>query len=203
VSTQGLRVTSHQDIAILTLEHPSGLPRLSRSVLRALLEALDSLELSPNCRGAVITGSETAFCVGADLEEVAALTSANARAFTNLGQSATNRVERFSKPVIAAIRGYCIGGGFDLALAAHARIAAPDAKFAHRGASLGLITGWGGTQRLPRLVGRSGAAEIFLTGRMIAAEEAVRMRIVRRVVPTSELLLTAIETIRDPSRAAD
>jgi enoyl-CoA hydratase/carnithine racemase len=172
-------------------------------VLRALLEALDSLESSPSCHGVMITGSETAFCVGADLEEVAALTAADTRAFTNLGQSATNRVERFAKPVIAAIRGYCIGGGFDLALAAHVRIAAPDAIFAHRGATLGLITGWGGTQRLPRFVGRSRAAEIFLTGRMVAAEEAVRMRIVRRVVPSSGLLPTAIQMIRDSTRAAE
>jgi enoyl-CoA hydratase/carnithine racemase len=196
----GLRLTWDDDVALLTLEHPSGIPRLSRKILGALIATLNSLESTTLCTCAVITGSDRAFCAGAELEEIAALTSSETRAFSELGQSAMTRIARFKKPVVAAIRGYCIGGGFDLALACHVRVAAPDASFAHRGASLGLITGWGGTQRLARLSGR--ASEIFVTGRAIAAEEAAQIRLIRRVVPSRELISAAVQIIRPVTRTS-
>jgi enoyl-CoA hydratase/carnithine racemase len=104
-------------------------------------------------------------------------------------------IEHSRKPVIAAIRGYCMGGGFDLALACHARIAAPSAIFAHRGAALGIITGWGGTQRLPRILGLNGrtiAMELMSTGRAVDASEALTMRLISRVVPEDQLLLASL-----------
>jgi enoyl-CoA hydratase/carnithine racemase len=198
----GLRLTWNDDVAFLTLEHPSGIPRLSRKILGTLIATLNSFESTTLCAGVVITGSDRAFCAGAELEEIAALTSSETRAFAELGQSAMNRIARFRKPVAAAIRGYCIGGGFDLALSCHVRIAAPDASFAHRGASLGLLTGWGGTQRLARLIGRARASEIFVTGRTITAKEAAQIRLLRRVVPSRELISAAVQIIRGATRTS-
>jgi enoyl-CoA hydratase/carnithine racemase len=198
----GLRLAWDDDVALLTVEHPSAIPRLSRRLLGILIDTLNSLESTTLCAGAVITGSDKAFCAGAELEEIAALSSSETRAFTDLGQATMNRIARFKKPVVAAIRGHCIGGGFDLALACHVRIASPDASFAHRGASLGLITGWGGTQRLARLIGRSCASEIFSTGRTITADEALQTGLVRRVVPARELISSATQIIRPVIRVS-
>jgi len=128
--------------------------------------------------------------------EVSALTAVEALRFAALGQSVMNMIENCPKPVVAAIRGYCMGGGFDLALACHSRIATPDAIFAHRGASLGIITGWGGTQRLPRILGPSGrtiALELMTTGRTADATEALSLRVISRIVPVDQILETAIE----------
>jgi enoyl-CoA hydratase len=192
----GLRAVRHEDLVLLTLEHPSGLPRLKRSVLRELAAQVERIAASRDCVGGVITGSAQAFSAGAELEEISSLLPAEAFEFSREGQAVMDRVERSSKPVIAAIRGYCMGGGFDLALACRCRIASGDAVFAHRGATLGLITGWGGTQRLPRLVGRSPAIEIFATGRRIGADEALALGLVREVVGADELLPRAMELAR-------
>jgi enoyl-CoA hydratase len=196
----GLRLDWHDKIALLALEHPNGIPLLSRVVLGILAEQLNSFESSTTCVGIILTGSERAFCAGAALEEIAALTASETRAFTELGQSTMNYVARFTKPVVAAIRGYCIGGGFDLALACRARVATPDASFAHRGASLGIITGWGGTQRLPRLVGGALASEIFVTGRTILAEEAAQVGLVRQIVQPHDLISAATQIIHRATR---
>lgn len=123
----------------------------------------------------IITGNEKFFSAGADLNEISRLNGPEAFSFSQRGQELTLALDRFPAPVIAAIRGYCMGGGMDLALACDQRIAAPNAVFGHRGASLGLITGWGGTQRLPRLIGQSRALQMFLLAEMIPAEEALRI----------------------------
>ncbi|MFZ0636678.1 MAG: enoyl-CoA hydratase/isomerase family protein [Candidatus Acidiferrales bacterium] len=196
--SSGLRATRHADIFLLTLEHPSGLPRLTREVLRELLCQLDALASATECAGIVITGSPQAFCAGAELEEIAALTPAGVRDFTDLGQSLMERIAKFPKPIVAAIRGYCMGGGFDLALACHTRIATDDAVFAHRGVTLGLITGWGGTQRLARLIGHARATEVFVTARAISAGEALRLGLLREVSTVEELLPHAIDLARNP-----
>ncbi len=188
----GIRLAWDDDVALLTLEHPSGIPRLSRRVLGILIDTLNSLESTTLCAGAVITGSDRAFCAGAELEEIAALTSSETRRFAELGQSTMNHMAQFKKPIVAAIRGYCIGGGFDLALACHARIASPDASFAHRGVSLGLITGWGGTQRLARLIGPARASELLVTGQTVIAKEAALIGIVRQIVQAGELISAAV-----------
>ena len=118
------------------------------------------------------------FSVGADLNEIAKLTGPEAYEFSALGQSLMNAIAGFRAPVIAAIEGHCMGGGLDLALACHRRIAAPSAIFGHRGAALGLITGWGGTQRLPRLVGKGRALEMFVAAEKLSAGRALEISLV-------------------------
>ena len=131
----------------------------------------------------VITGNYRFFSAGADLEEIAELDGANAFEFSRLGQALMATIESFPAPVYAAISGYCMGGGLDLALACHHRIAAPNAVFGHRGAALGLITGWGGTQRLPRLVGKSRALQMFVAAEKIDAKQASEIGLVDAIAP--------------------
>jgi enoyl-CoA hydratase len=179
------------EILLLRLNSPDDLPRLTRVVLGELRSQIDALVASPDLRGAVILGTDKCFCAGAELNEVAALNATEATRFSMLGQSVMAAIEKSRKPIIAAVSGYCMGGGFDLALACHERIATADAVFAHRGASLGIITGWGGTQRLPRVLGRRGtsiALEIMTTGREIRAAEAFDLRLISRIVAAEHLL---------------
>jgi enoyl-CoA hydratase/carnithine racemase len=121
----------------------------------------------------VITGNAHFFSAGADLNEIAALYGAGAYCFAQMGQRLMNAVATFPAPTVAAVHGYCMGGGLDLALACSRRIAGPHAVFGHRGAALGLITGWGGTQRLPRLVGKARALQLFLAAEKLHAKEAM------------------------------
>jgi len=138
----------------------------------------------------VISGTNHYFSAGADLHEIAALTGPEALEFSRLGQELMATIENFPTPVYAAIGGYCMGGGLDLALACRYRIGAPNAVFGHRGAALGLITGWGGTQRLPRLVGKSRALHMFVAAEKIAAEEALRIGLIDAIAadPVAEAL---------------
>jgi enoyl-CoA hydratase/carnithine racemase len=129
----------------------------------------------------IITGNKNLFSAGADLNEIAGLSASKAFGFAQLGQDLMAAIEEFSAPVVAAIEGYCMGGGLDLALACDYRIAAPNAIFGHRGAALGLITGWGGTQRLTRLVGRVHALQMFVTAMKVDAEHALRIGLIAQV----------------------
>jgi enoyl-CoA hydratase len=196
-----LRAVRHEDLLLIRLEHPSGLPRLERAVLRELGRQMEALTATRELVGAVITGGEKAFCAGAELTEITSLLPSETFEFAREGQRVMEQIERSAKPVVAAIRGYCMGGGFDLALACGLRICGSDAVFAHRGAALGLITGWGGTQRLPRLIDRSLAMEIFLTGRTIAANEALALGLARESVANDQVLPRAIEVARSASAA--
>ena len=126
----------------------------------------------------VITGNHRFFSAGADLIEIAALNGPTAYEFSKMGQTLMMEIARFPAPVLAAISGYCMGGGLDLALACHVRIASPHAVFGHRGAALGLITGWGGTQRLPRLVGKAHALHMFVAAEKVSARQALRIGLV-------------------------
>src|SRR5205823_7512793 len=121
------------------------------------------------------------FSAGAELEQIFALTGPAAYEFSHMGQALMNEIAGFPTPVIAAISGYCMGGGLDLALACHRRIASPHAIFGHRGAALGLITGWGGTQRLPRLVGKAKALELLVAAEKLHAAEALRLGLVQAI----------------------
>ena len=129
-------------------------------------------------RPLIITGNRQFFSVGADLNEIAALSAPEAYEFSAMGQALMNAIASNTAPVIAAIEGHCMGGGLDLALACHRRIAAPHAVFGHRGAALGLMTGWGGTQRLPRLIGRSKALELLIAAEKIPAARALEIGLV-------------------------
>jgi enoyl-CoA hydratase/carnithine racemase len=148
-------------------------------------------ELARNPKPLIITGNTHFFSAGADLAEIAALTGPSAHEFSKMGQSLMNAIEKFPAPVYAAISGYCMGGGLDLALACHRRIASPHAIFGHRGAALGLITGWGGTQRLPRLVGQGCALEMLVAAEKLHACEAVRVGLVNAVAedPVAQAVL--------------
>lgn len=183
-------------VLLISLDSPDQFPRLTRAVLRALLARFESIPADSAVRATVITGTANSFAAGADVEEVSALTPVGALHFSALGQSLMRAIESCRKPVIAAIRGYCLGGGFDLAMACHMRIAGDDARFGHPGGSLGIITGWGGTARLPRLVGQARAHELLTTGRIIDAAEAYAWRLVSRVVLPADVLATATDFAR-------
>ena len=161
---------------VLRLVSEDGTNRLSRSCVRALTDALR--ELAREARPIVITGNHKFFSAGAELVEINALNGPDACEFSRQGQQLMKAVERFPGPMYAAVNGYCMGGGLDLALACHGRVASPHAVFGHRGAALGLITGWGGTQRLPRLVGKAKALEMFVAAEKIHAREALRIGLI-------------------------
>ena len=197
-----LSAAQHDDILVLTLGSDDGFPRLERGILAEIEEQIAQLSEQRELAGAVITGTERAFAVGAEISELASLTPALAFEFSLYGQSVMWVVANSPKPVVAAIRGYCMGGGLDLALACHARIASGDAVFAHPGGSLGIITGWGGTQRLPRLIGRSRALEMLVTGRRVDAEEAFACGLVEKIADES-VVTEAIDRVRMIARAID
>jgi enoyl-CoA hydratase len=150
--------------------------------LHAAVEELRPEAESGRLKALIFAGNEKFFSAGADLNEISRLSGAEAFAFSRRGQALTLAVDRFPVPVIAAIRGYCMGGSMDLALACDYRIAAPNAVFGHRGASLGVVTGWGGTQRLPRLIGKARALQMFLLAEMVSADEALRIGLVDKIV---------------------
>ena len=161
---------------ILHLVSEDGTNRLTRACVLALTDAIDEMRSQPS--PLIITGNRHFFSVGADLNEIAALTGAEAYEFSARGQALMNSMASYPAPVVAAIEGHCMGGGFDLALACHRRTAAPHAVFGHRGAALGLVTGWGGTQRLPRLIGKGRALEFFVAAEKISAARALQIGLV-------------------------
>jgi enoyl-CoA hydratase len=179
---------------LLILESDDGFPRLERRILAEIEAQVAKLAGTHELAGAVITGTERAFAVGAEISELANLTPASAFEFARYGQSVMQTVANSPKPIVAAIRGYCMGGGLDLALACHERIASGDAVFAHPGGSLGIITGWGGTQRLPRLIGRTRALEMLVTGRRLDAQEALACGLVQKI--SADSVDEAIELVR-------
>ncbi len=183
---QLLTISHH--VAWITLHHPPA-NVLNLSVLKELELVWNELEADEYVRVVIVTGTGRFFCAGADMHELAHLTTVHSGSeFAVLGQSLFNRIERSEKPVIAAINGTCVGGGLELALACHIRVAAIGVMLGLPEIKLGLIPGFGGTQRLPRVVGASNAAEMILTGESLSAEEALRIGLVSRVVPPHELV---------------
>ena len=166
--------------AVLRLVSADGTNRLTRARVGALTQALQELAQAPPSR-LVIAGNAHFFSAGADLHEIAQIDGAEALRFALMGQRLMQTVADFPAPTIAAIRGYCMGGGLDLVLSCRHRIAGPHAIFGHRGAALGLITGWGGTQRLPRLVGKARALQVFLAAEKLHASEAHRCGLIDEV----------------------
>jgi enoyl-CoA hydratase/carnithine racemase len=168
-----------ENAQLLRLTSSDGTNRLSRACVLALTAAI--AELREDSPPLVIAGNRHFFSVGADLNEIAALTGPASYVFSHMGQALMNAIAGYPAPVIAAVEGHCMGGGFDLALACHRRIAGPHAVFGHRGAALGLITGWGGTQRLPRLIGKGRALELFLAAEKVTAARALQVGLVSSI----------------------
>ena len=167
-------------IAILRFCRAAQRNPLSRPTLNRLSELLTKFsQTSPPV--VILTGTDDAFLSGADINELRHLDPEQATEFSKYGQALTNTLANLNAITIAAINGFCMGGGLDFALACKIRIASQTAVFAHPGARLGIITGWGGTQRLPRIIGRTRAIELFTTGRRIDAEEALKIGLVTQV----------------------
>ncbi len=168
-------------VRILRLFSEDGTNRLTQALVLGLTKAVE--QLAASLQPLVIAGNDRFFSAGADLSEIAALQCPVAYEFSRIGHQLMRTIADFPAPVYAAISGYCMGGGLDLALACRYRMASPHAIFGHRGAALGLITGWGGTQRLPRIVGKGRALEMFVTAEKISAARALSIGLVDAIVP--------------------
>ena len=175
-------------IATITVARPEKLNALDDATLRALAEAIDRARRSADVGGVILTGAGRAFVAGADISQFPSMGEDDARAFAVRGQEVFRRYEKSPKPVIAAVNGFALGGGCELALACHVRVAADTAKFGQPEVKLGIIPGYGGTQRLPRLIGKGRALQLILTGETIDANEALRIGLVNAVVPAGELI---------------
>lgn len=189
---RNVRVEIASPRALITLDRPEKLNALDSAALNELGTALDIIENDASARAVIVTGAgDKAFAAGADIAELATLAPAATPGFAARGLQLFRRLETFRKPVIAAINGFALGGGLELALACTFRIAADSARLGLPETRLGLIPGYGGTQRLPRLIGPSAALELILTGEPVSAAEALRLGLVDRVVPAAALLAEA------------
>jgi len=194
---QNIRVEVADKIAVLTIDHPP-VNSFNKQVVKELDEALDELLADDEVKAVVITGGGTnAFVAGADIPEIKGLLDepeegyTAAREFIEQGQGVNLKIEKSPKPVIAAINGFCLGGGLELAMACHMRVCSDRARLGQPEVNLGIIPGWGGTQRLSRLAGKGKAIEMILTGDMITAQEAYRVGLVNKVVPAGAVLKEA------------
>ena len=177
-----VHLARQDEFAVLTLDRPEALNALSAAVLRELAQAFDEVAKG-DARALIVTGAGSkAFCAGADIKELTGRSLSAQRRDAEFGQSVLARLDTLPMPSVAAINGYAFGGGLELALACTFRIASPAAKMGLPEIKLGLIPGYGGTQRLPRAVGEARALELIMTGRTIEAEEALRIGLVQRVV---------------------
>jgi enoyl-CoA hydratase len=187
---QNVVLTEHRDaVALVTINRPDKLNALNHDVLEALGSTIRMLEADRTVRCIVITGAgPKAFVAGADIAQLHEQDAHSGRLFAEFGQRVMTAIERCGKPVIAAVNGFALGGGCELAMACHLRFAADTARFGQPEINLGIIPGYGGTQRLTRLVGQATALEFILSGDMIGAQEAHRVGLVNRVYPPAELL---------------
>jgi enoyl-CoA hydratase/carnithine racemase len=191
MSESNFQVEVRGQVRILRLSSGDGTNRLTRRCVQWLTEAVS--QFAREGQPLVVTGNEKFFSAGAELQEISSLDGPTAYEFAKMGQALMAEIEDFPAPVYAAISGYCMGGGLDLATACHRRIASPHAVFGHRGAALGLITGWGGTQRLPRLVGKGRALEMLVAAEKISAGLALRIGLVDAIA--SDPVLEAVRRL--------
>ena len=166
---------------IVRFNRPEIRSPLSIEVLERLSDILGDIEKSNDIGNVIFTGVRNVFASGADLREIAIVDASSAREFAERGQSLMGRISELQPLTIAAVNGVCFGGALDLALACKRRIASPDATFAHPGADLGIMTGWGGTQRLPRLLGEAKALEMFFTAKRVTADRALKIGLVDEI----------------------
>ncbi|KKC30374.1 3-hydroxybutyryl-CoA dehydratase [Caldanaerobacter subterraneus subsp. pacificus DSM 12653] len=189
VEYKNIEVKIEKGIATITINRPKALNALNTETLEELKNVLEVLQNDDGVKVIVITGAgEKAFVAGADISEMKDMSVFEAKKFAELGQKVFRKIELMKKPVIAAVNGYALGGGCELALACDIRIASRNAKFGQPEVGLGIIPGFGGTQRLPRIVGVSKAKELIYTGDMIDAEEALRIGLISKVVEQDKLL---------------
>ncbi len=181
-----------EGVAVVTLNRPKVLNALNAALFLELDSALDALGADASVRAVIVTGAgEKAFAAGADIQELAAVSGVEGQALAARGQGVFRKLETMGKPVIAAINGFALGGGCELAMAATVRVASETARLGQPEVKLGLIPGYGGSQRLPRLVGKGAALKMLLTGEMVSAAEALRIGLVDEVVPAAELMARA------------
>ena len=184
-------------IAFVTVNRPDKLNALNDQVMAELADAAERIATTPEIGGALITGAgPKAFIAGADIGDLSRQGPFDGKARAMRGQAVLRRIETCGKPVIAAVNGYALGGGCELAMACHLRIASETAKFGQPEVKLGIAPGYGGTQRLPRLVGKGVALQLILSGEMIDAQEAYRIGLVNKVVPAAELLAESEKLLR-------
>jgi len=177
------------NVAVVTINRPDKLNALNGETINELEDAFSSIKNNPEIFVVIVTGSgEKAFVAGADIAELNKLDVLSAKEFSEKGNRIFRHIENLEKPVIAAVNGFALGGGCELALACHMRIASENAKFGQPEVNLGIIPGYGGTQRLARVVNSTRALEMILTGDMVSAEEAFRIGLVNKVFPQAELL---------------
>lgn len=191
------------EIAIVTINRPEKLNALNETVISELDACFEDLASDESVRGVIITGAGSkAFVAGADISQFPTLTRDDAVAFAKKGQHVFSRIEKMPKPVVAAVNGFALGGGCELALACHLRVASTHAQFGQPEVGLGVIPGYGGTQRLPRVVGRGIATEMILTGKPVSAERAYEIGLVNRVSEPDDLLEAAKQVTRSMTSKA-
>ncbi len=196
MSYEAISLAVTDRLATLTVNRPEKLNALNDAVVRELGRAIDDIRGRSDVAGAIVTGAGRAFVAGADIGQLAEQGPLDGKQRALRGQEIFRRFETSAKPVIAAVNGFALGGGCELALACHIRIASDTAKFGQPETKLGIGPGYGGTQRLARLVGKGRALQLLLTGEMIDAGEAYRIGLVNAVVPAAELTATAEAMLR-------
>lgn len=189
---KNLLINVKDQVAVVTLNRPDKLNALNYQTLTELRSAFEELDSNTDVYVVIITGSgEKAFVAGADISELNKLDMLAGKKFAEFGQSVFSFIENFNKPVIAAVNGFALGGGCELALSCHIRLVSENAKFGQPEVNLGIIPGYGGTQRLTRLINSGRAMEMILTGDMVDANEAFRIGLANKVYPQSELMSKA------------
>jgi enoyl-CoA hydratase/carnithine racemase len=197
MSYQTLLLEIRDGIAWVTINRPDKLNALNDLVVGELHDVAGSLKSNPAVRGVILTGSgPKAFVAGADIGDLARQGVMDGRQRALSGQQMLYAIERMGKPVLAAVNGFALGGGCELAMACHIRIASENAKFGQPEVNLGITPGYGGTQRLPRIVGKGNALYMLLTGEHVGAQDALRMGLVSKVVPQDQLLAEAEKTMK-------
>jgi len=184
------------NILTVTINRPDKLNALNKTVMSELDEVIGEIYVNKEIKGAILTGAGTkAFVAGADISEFQGLSPEEGEALASKGQEIFARIENAPKPIIAAVNGFALGGGCELAMACHFRLCSPNARFGQPEVNLGVIPGYGGTQRLTRIVGKGKAIELMLTGRMMDAQEALQTGLVNYIIEADELLTKAREIL--------
>ena len=189
-----IKIAKNNKIGIVTVNRPESLNAMNKDVVIEFISKIEGLLSERDIRVIIITGSgEKAFIAGADIKLMQKMNKSEAYKFANLGHKLANTIENSDKPVIAAVNGFALGGGSEIALACHIRVASDNAVFAQPEVKIGLLPGWGGTQRLPRIIGKGLANELIITGRNVDAQEALEIGLVNRVVSKEELINTCVD----------